>query len=145
MRQLFAVSTVLTLGIFVAMIGNSEAQTGKCFSAKDVVAKKGWDAINYTYSPKYIEDHRAELQQAVDKGAEVFFKDCQSNNLSDEQIILQGTLDVAAMPIKSIADKMLQGLGLPPAGDKMFHIDVKDIEKNGIFGGPDSVFRKPFG
>jgi len=145
MNHRLAGTAALILSVFALTSGNAEAQTGKCYSAKDVVAKRGWDAINYTYSPKYIEDHRAELQTAVEKGADVFFQDCQSNNLSNEQILLQGTLDVAAMPIKNIADKMLEGLGLPPTGDKALHIDVKAIEKKGIFGGPNSVFRKPFG
>ena len=49
------------------------------------------------------------------------------------------------MPVKIVADKFLEGLGLTKTGEKVFHIDVKDIEKHGIFGGPNSFFRKPFG
>ena len=93
----------------------------------------------------YIQDNKAELDKAVNGGANAFFNDCQSNNLSDEQILLQGALSFAAMPVKKVADELLKGIGLPPLGDKALHIDVKDIEKNGIFGGPNSFFRKPFG
>ena len=121
------------------------AATGTCHKAKTVVIEKTWEAVRYKYSPQYIEDNKAEFEKLVNGGAESFFNDCQSNNLSDEQILLQGALDFAAMPLKKIADEFLVKIGLPPLGDKALHIDVKDIDKNGIWGGPNSVFRKPFG
>ena len=124
---------------------SAQAQTGKCHSARDVVKEKNWEAIRYKYSPQYIEDNKAEFDKAVEAAGNAYFNDCQAANLSDEQIILQGALDYAAKPIKDIADRALTGMGLPPLGEKAFHIDVKDIEKHGIFGGPNSVFRKPFG
>jgi hypothetical protein len=121
------------------------AQTGKCMSATETVRKANWDAISYKYSPQYIEDNRAELQKAVDGAASSFKESCDKVTPSDEQILLQGALDIAAAPIKLSADTLLKGMGLPPLGDKAFHIDVKDIDEHGIFGGPNSVFRKPFG
>jgi hypothetical protein len=135
----------VTLISLAAITPVASAQTGRCHEARNVIAAKTWEAINYIYSPKYIEENRAEFEKAVNGGTTTFFNDCQANNLSDEQILLQGALAFAAMPIKKIADELLKGIGLPPLGDKALHIDVKDIEKNGIFGGPNSFFRKPFG
>jgi hypothetical protein len=130
----------------ISIIGNvTYAETGKCHKAKAVVIEKTWEAIRYKYSPQYIEDNKAEFDKLVNGGSEVFFNDCQSKNLSDEQIILQGVLDFAAMSVKVIADEFLKKIGLPPLGDKALHIDVKDIDKHGVWGGPNSFFRKPFG
>lgn len=142
-KALFHVLSALFVGLFLN--GPSFAQTGRCHQAREVVATKTWEAIRYKYSPQYIQDNKAELEKAVSGGASTFFNECQSNNLSDEQILLQGALGFAAMPIKKVADELLKGIGLPPLGDKALHIDVKDIEKNGIWGGPNSFFRKPFG
>ena len=136
---------VAAIALFAGFAAPTAAQTGRCHKAKDVVIAKTWEAIRYKYSPQYIEDNKAEFEKAVNTGANQFFNDCQSNNLSDEQILLQGALDFAAMPIKKVADEFLKKVGLPPLGDKALHIDVKDIEKNGIWGGPNSFFRKPFG
>lgn len=121
------------------------AQTGKCREARDVVIEKTWEGIRYKYSPQFIADNKAMFTKAVETNAAQFLKDCDSVTLSDEQIILQGALSFAALPVKIVADKYLEALGLPKTGDKTFHIDVKDIENNGIFGGKNSVFRKPFG
>lgn len=142
--QTLAVFAVASTAI-LATLTTVTAQTGRCHSAKEIVEAKSWEAINYKYSPAYIEEHRADFEAAVKGGSDVFFNDCQANNLSDEQIILQGALDIAAIPVKGVADTLLKGLGLPETGEKAFHIDIKDIEKHGIFGGPESVFRKPFG
>lgn len=141
------ISVVLaaTIAVFLSLPNISFSQTGRCGAARDVVEAKSWDVIRYKYSPQYIEDNHSDFTKAVEAGGGIFYKDCQSNNLSDEQILLQGALDVAAMPAKFVADKFLSGLGLPPLGDKAFHIDVKAIEKNGVFGGKNSFFRKPFG
>lgn len=131
--------------MLLAVSSYSYSQTGKCREARDVVIEKTWAAINYKYSPQFIEDNKAKFTSAVETNAAQFLKDCDSVTPSDEQIILQGALTFAAKPIKEIADVYLEKLGLPKTGDKAFHIDVKDIEKNGIFGGKNSVFRKPFG
>ena len=138
----YAIMIVSTL----CMMSNiTQAETGKCHKAKDVIIEKSWEAIKYKYSPQYIEDNKVELEKAINGGSEVFFNDCQSQNLSDEQIILQGVLDFAALPIKIVADDFLKKAGFPPLGDKAFHIDVKAIDEKGIWGGKDSFFRKPFG
>lgn len=130
----------------VSIVGNvSQAETGRCHRAKDIVIEKTWEAIRYKYSPQYIEENKAEFEKLVNGGSEAFFNDCQSKNLSDEQIILQGVLDFAAMSVKTVADEFLKKVGLPPLGDRALHIDVKDIDKNGIWGGSNSFFRKPFG
>jgi hypothetical protein len=137
----------ITLASVLCIVSNGivHAKTGACHDARTVIENKSWDAIRYKYSPQYIEDNKAEFEKAITKGGEVFFNDCQTKNLSDEQILLQGALDFAALPIKIVADDFLKKIGLPPLGDKAFHIDVKDIENNGIWGGPNSFFRKPFG
>lgn len=139
---------ISSAAIFTALIvsnGFAYAATGTCHKAKTVVIEKTWEAVNYKYSPQYIADNKAEFEKLINGGAESFFNDCQSKNLSDEQILLQGALDFAAMPLKQIADEFLVKIGLPPLGDKALHIDVKDIDKHGVWGGPNSVFRKPFG
>jgi hypothetical protein len=123
----------------------AQAQTGKCIKASEQVKEKSWAAINYKYSPQYIADNRASLEATVNGAVDTFHRDCDKATPSDEQIIAQNALDLAAKPIKESADTFLKGMGLPPLGDKALHIDIKDIERHGIFGGPNSVFRKPFG
>jgi hypothetical protein len=141
MKALILISTLSMILISGAVF----AQTGKCREARDVVIDKTWGGIKYKYSPQFIEDNKAMLTKAVETNAAQFLKDCDSVTPSDEQIILQGALTFGALPVKLVADIYLEALGLPKTGDKTFHIDVKDIEKNGIFGGKNSVFRKPFG
>lgn len=121
------------------------AQTGKCMAARESVVAANWKAIEYKYSPQYIEDNRAELEKAVNGASDAFKAKCDSVTPSDEQILAQGALDILTAPIKLQADTLLKGMGLPPLGDKALHIDIKDIDEHGIFGGPNSVFRKPFG
>jgi hypothetical protein len=138
-------TSIVAVVVSILFSSAAHGQTGRCHGAREVVAAKTWEAIRYKYSPQYIADNKAELEKAVSGGANTFYNDCQANNLSDEQILLQGALSFAAMPIKKVADELLKGIGLPALGDKALHIDVKDIEKNGIWGGPNSFFRKPFG
>ena len=123
----------------------AQAQTGKCLEITSKIIEKSWASINYKYSVQYIADNRASLEAAVNAAADTFHRDCDKATPSDEQIIAQNALDLASKPIKDVADKFLKGMGLPPLGEKALHIDIKDIENNGIFGGPNSVFRKPFG
>ena len=135
----------LTAACLFALCDTSFAQSGRCQKAKDVIAEKTWAAIRYKYSPQYVQDNKAEFEKVVSSGTTIFFNDCQSSNLSNEQILLLGALDFAAMPIKLVADEFLKRVGLPPVGYKALHIDVYDIEKKGIWGGPNSVFRNPIG
>lgn len=123
----------------------AQAATGDCESAKTVITTKTWEAINYKYSQQYISENKAEFEKAVNSGSDVFFKDCRKFELSNDQELLQGVLNFAAMPIKIIADEFLVKVGLPALGDKALYIDVKAISEDGIWGGPNSFFRKPFG
>ncbi|MBK8452720.1 MAG: hypothetical protein WAQ53_11005 [Thiofilum sp.] len=139
------ISIVSMVVITLVTTTSAYAATGTCHKARNTIQEKTWQAIEYKYTPKYIKDNYGEFKKVVDGGAEEFFKDCESTNLSDEQVVLQGALDFAALPLKVIADEFLVKVGLPRLGDKAFHIDIKDIEKHGIWGGPNSIFRKPFG
>jgi hypothetical protein len=63
------------------------------------VKQKDWDAINYTYSPRYIADNRAQLEAAVNNAVDTFHNHCNDVTLSDEQLIGQQVLDLAGAPI----------------------------------------------
>jgi hypothetical protein len=78
-RTYFIILTFILCG----SSGITYAATGSCDKERDMIEKKSWDAIRYKYSPRYIEDNRAEFEKAVKEKAEVIFKECEIKILED--------------------------------------------------------------
>ena len=123
----------------------AHAGTGDCSQIRDKTTAAAWVEFREQFTPVGIERNRAEIEARVNALSSAAFTQCQAVNLSDEQEVIQAMLSLSTTGTHAGLDSIVRGLGLKPLGKKFFHIDLKDINAHGVWGGPNSFFRKPLG